>query len=631
MIGVLIKSWSNTRLTEIVGDEIDSNSDGGDHSHVRSRSPLRNMEITTNENKRITARRNAVNDSSKIQTLKELRNKLKDNKKMNENGNKNFPIKMAENSTNEYETVTETTSLDIDMTERGENKRGSDWNYENNEFSQYQGNCDNKNEQDCDTFKKPKLSNANTEKDSSKIFTNLHGAGYGVTKDDNDLYLETDMGPYFIHLALIDENEREICDLAVGLKMKQWKLKGIQMIKKISRREIKVIFHDRNSANGFIKSNFPNELKLKAYLPKYNIEKTGIIFDINYHYDENQIMEHLESTVPIVSIYRCLKRKIENGKKTKEWIKSNTVKVTFRSQVLPDEVTFGFSKRKVKQFVPNVIQCFKCLRFGHIIKNCKQGNNNCKNCGTQHDTTTENSCQKKMKCFHCHSHDHDALNRECPEYLRNQLIKETMIFKNMTYYEANDEFPRTTSCYRVAEKQQEFPALPNRQKQRHDPEERNERSYPKKSAQDLTKQYNDYLLLNQGKKPAINSTTAESQSYSSITKMDKPMKNTQSSNETSLKYTTTKQGNAINNRNQERIAVNGKNDDPDSSLALIHALNQKLQNSFLDSDQTSGGQLSNDLVLIDITRMIMDFIQSSNRKVVSYSDQEVSNHTNDEQ
>lgn len=151
---------------------------------------------------------------------------------------------------------------------------------------------------------------------------NLHGARFEKVTTIYESYLESDMGPYFVHLTIPNasrnETEEEPCDLSVGIKLKRWKVQGIRLITKISRREIKITFNDRNSANAFIKSNYSDELKLRAYIPKYNVEKTGIIYDINASYDEEQIMENLSTNVPIINVYRCMKKKVINGKKTKE-------------------------------------------------------------------------------------------------------------------------------------------------------------------------------------------------------------------------------------------------------------------------------------------------------------------------
>lgn len=201
------------------------------------------------------------------------------------------------------------------------------------------------------------------------------------------LYIDSDKGPFVVHLsgvAIGDNEPKDLHDVIIGHKLKQYNVKSIVEIKKVTRRELKVIFKEKAAANRFLKGDVPSRIGLKAYIPNYNILKTGIIFDIPAGYGEKFLLEEMSSSCPIVDVYRCQKRKFVNGERLNEWVPANTVKVTFRGQDVPDEVTFGYSVRKVKPDVPRVIQCNKCLRYGHPVKYCKQAEMNCVNCGTRH-------------------------------------------------------------------------------------------------------------------------------------------------------------------------------------------------------------------------------------------------------
>lgn len=212
------------------------------------------------------------------------------------------------------------------------------------------------------------------------------------------------------------------------------------------------------------------------------------------------------------------------------------------------------------------------------------------------DTASSSSLPK---CFHCHSDNHDGFSKDCPEYLRNVLIKEAMFYKNLTFKEADDLYPGTQSQYRLAEKRQEFPDLPPRR--RPEREERIELSFPKKSTQDLKKQYDDYVQLNQGKKPA---STASQASCSGIVK-----KNVAQGNNI--------QGKGAQEKTSE-LQVGPNAQRKDGALELVKALKYKLEHSYTDQDQEGGFYVSNDVLLIQIGQMLMDFFQVSERKVVSY-------------
>lgn len=410
-----------------------------------------------------------------------------------------------------------------------------------------------------------------------------------------------------------------------GMKLMKLRIEGIREVKKINRRELKVIFIDKKSANTFLIGPTPEVMQVKAFIPMYNIRKTGIVFDIPLEYEEGQLLDIIDSKLPIVNVFRCKKRKFVDRKKSKEWIPARTIRIVFRGQVLPDEISFGYSKRKVKPSVPNVIQCFNCQRFGHLSKFCRQENPTCLHCGIQHENPafrnnqqSQQQCFRPMKCFHCHSGEHDANFKECSEFLRNQLIKEAMYFQNLTFFEANDEFPRTQSKFRLAELEtkSQFPHLPQRRLR----EERVEESFPRKTASDLSKQYGDYLLLNQGKKPS-SSSNAGAQSYSAITK--KPAKSIVPSEPTAgstPKISGGKQASSKPNDMQLIPTLSGTalGDKSSEAIKFIDDLQLNLSSSYTDSSQPSSSTIDNDLLLIEIGNMVQDFLIVQKRGRVVY-------------
>lgn len=434
--------------------------------------------------------------------------------------------------------------------------------------------------------------------------------GSKSTCDTDNKYVETDKGPFIVHLTSRSKTDKEIRldvhDVEVGLMLKKLKVQGIKQITKITRKELKVCFTTKELANDFLKGTIPSGMGLTAFIPRYNISKTGIIFDIPAKFSDEYLKDNLESELPIIGIERCAKRKIENGIKTKEWIPANTVKLTFRGQSVPDEVTFGYSKRKVKPDVPKVVQCYNYMRFGHIRKYCKQQNLTCINCGTQHAVSRERPCTYPTKCFHCHSDKHIGTSSDCPEYLRNQLVKESMFYNNLTFSEANVLFPQTQSHYCLAEKQNEFPQLPTIRPRVQ--EERIEVSFPRKTQQELMKQYNDYINLNQGKKPIAAPIGPNPELYSK-------MVSTQG-NKTEVSHTPQEL-----NPNGEKLhrEISPKKIKSNEAIDFIRDLSYKLGIAFVDPDQRTQDDLSNDVMLIDIGRMIMDFLRKTERSPVSYA------------
>lgn len=432
-------------------------------------------------------------------------------------------------------------------------------------------------------------------------------------KQDVNTYLHTDKGPFIVHITEKVKSDREVVqeihDVVIGLKLKRLKVKGIREVKKVSRRELKVIFDDKKAANDFLKGKIPEEIGVVAAIPRYNVNKVGIIFDIPVKYSEEYLKQNLEAEVPIVEVYRCQKKKIVDGKKTKEWMAANTVKVTFRGQAVPDEVVFGYSKRKVKPDVPLPTQCFNCIRFGHVNRFCKQEKPTCNNCGTQHEFSRDKPCERQMKCFHCHSDQHDGTSKNCPEYLRNVLIKETMFYGNVTFSEANEKFPMTRSQYRIAENTKEFPSLPNRGRGPAQEKERIEESFPRKTVQEIRKQYEDYVQLNGGKPVKPSPLEEKAETYSQVTK-----KQTTEEPQVSERIP------RGDGRRQTGITLDQRGRD---ALDLITDLSYKLEVNSYDPSQRPQTAINNDLILIEVGRMITEFLNGAERRMVNHSQSDV--------
>lgn len=81
-------------------------------------------------------------------------------------------------------------------------------------------------------------------------------------------------------------------------------------------------------------------------------------------------------------------------------------------------VFIGWSACRVADHL-RITQCFRCLGFGHIAKDCKARTDTCGHCAGRHETR---ACQNKTmkKCFNClsagmQSTDHSAVDsNNCP-------------------------------------------------------------------------------------------------------------------------------------------------------------------------------------------------------------------------
>lgn len=92
--------------------------------------------------------------------------------------------------------------------------------------------------------------------------------------ETDKLYLNTDKGPFLVHVVkkrkADEEENQDIHDLVIGMKLKNCKVKGVIKVKKVSRKEVKITFSSKEFANEFLQGNIPNGMNLNAFIPRYN-------------------------------------------------------------------------------------------------------------------------------------------------------------------------------------------------------------------------------------------------------------------------------------------------------------------------------------------------------------------------
>ena len=105
-------------------------------------------------------------------------------------------------------------------------------------------------------------------------------------------------------------------------------------------------------------------------------------------------------------------------KKEGKVIPTNTLFLTFGSPELPKEITVGYLKVKVALFVPNLMRCFNCNKFGHTSQRCKVAAK-CTGCGKDKH---EGQCEGPKLCSNCNG-PHASSAKDCPVWLKEEEIQ----------------------------------------------------------------------------------------------------------------------------------------------------------------------------------------------------------------
>ena len=114
----------------------------------------------------------------------------------------------------------------------------------------------------------------------------------------------------------------------------------------------------------------------------------------------------------------CFNITVKSDNNNTDRCKTNTFILTFKTATAPTHINVRYLRVKVERYIPNPLRCFKCQKFGHSTRFCKN-EAVCHRCGGKH---SEESCNNAAKCTNC-SGPHSASSKECPVWLREKEVQ----------------------------------------------------------------------------------------------------------------------------------------------------------------------------------------------------------------
>ena len=81
----------------------------------------------------------------------------------------------------------------------------------------------------------------------------------------------------------------------------------------------------------------------------------------------------------------------------------------------------GYCLERAEEYVPALLRCFKCLKFGHHREACR-GWQICANCSEKDLDHVEEDYLKEIRCSNCQQ-DHPAYSRSCDIYEKEIKVK----------------------------------------------------------------------------------------------------------------------------------------------------------------------------------------------------------------
>lgn len=257
----------------------------------------------------------------------------------------------------------------------------------------------------------------------------------------DNLYNVQHRGPYTVHVLSVEGSIGRWHPNKMGRILFNHKITGVVAVKRIARNKAAIDFVSSDVANSFLKNSILTKEGLTAFIPFANTQRIGVVRNIDPDIPVAQLLDHMGSDVKISKIIRIHKKSVKDDGSI-EHIPTWSVKVYFVGNILPPKIVLYYTVHPVDVFIPYVIQCKRCLRFGHVVEQCK-GKERCIKCGLDHTNTV---CEAVATvCINCQASTHIATFKECPEYLRQQGIKRAMALENLPYHDVFHYHPELNS------------------------------------------------------------------------------------------------------------------------------------------------------------------------------------------
>lgn len=263
-----------------------------------------------------------------------------------------------------------------------------------------------------------------------------------------------DKGPFEVVIESSSNEIKDLNPLNIGkiiYNNSNYSDFNILNINRKGLRRVGVRFASADQANNFVKYNDFNPTVFEVYIPGRFVTVMGIVRDVGQDISDEEIISMGKGVNPGVQVIRV--RRFNRRKTTENgisYVKTNTCVITFEGTTLPKFFELYSIRLPVELYIPPVVQCNKCWRYGHVRNLCR-GKFRCSKCGSHHDD--EKPCDSEPKCIFCQQ-DHLASDRKCPEYLRQTKMREIMALHNVSLYEADKACKR-----QVAPSPSDFPSF----------------------------------------------------------------------------------------------------------------------------------------------------------------------------
>lgn len=264
------------------------------------------------------------------------------------------------------------------------------------------------------------------------------------------------MGPFQVMIESEKKNIGNYHHLSIAKNILELKFEGVKKINRKGINRLCIEFSNWEQANRFCDSEALSEKGYNMFIPRHLVTCRGIVKYIDKDISEEELKIVTDThSIEILECRRLKHRCVDKETNQTTYEPTGTVLYTFSGKLIPREVLIFGVPMLVEPYIIPVIQCFRCLLFGHTKRQCR-GKLRCHNCAEPHE---EVECLKVRKCLHCRSDEHKSTSRICPEYDRQRQLRQLMCFENISFYDANIRIPKPKPQRGFYPRNEQFPSI----------------------------------------------------------------------------------------------------------------------------------------------------------------------------
>lgn len=233
--------------------------------------------------------------------------------------------------------------------------------------------------------------------------------------------------------------------------------------------KMRVMLNNKNDANLLVLDGFLKDFHLS--IPAEHVEIEGAVdwFELCDLDDEQELITAGVGCFNNTALQQCkivhAERLSKREKEIVTW--TNTVKIVFEGQVLPNFVEIYGLRVRVRPFHQKPMFCDRCQQFGHTSRDCRR-KQKCASCGAEHATAMCKNIQRSS-CSFCQAETQHSRN-DCPYFVEvTECYQLKLANRRKARYQqavaavSQDSSQETTSNQHILiNDAYQFPALHNR-------------------------------------------------------------------------------------------------------------------------------------------------------------------------